>query len=268
MEDFCNKMQLMNAVGYQGIFEAAGHKLNDIGGVMLWKLNAAFPSLVWQVYDWFLMPNAGYYFMQNACEPVHIQFNPVDKKVTVLNRTYKQVSNLNAISEVYNLESKSIFHESLSVSLGPTEVKETTSLDKVLNGALGVSFIVLQIRDASGKVISHNTYWISPDGDYRSLNKMAKTSVNTSIIKTESDRINVKWTVRVTNPSDKIAFFIRPQFMAGGKEVLPSFWSDGYFTLAPYESTTVSVTCPVASLGKSVRSLKVSGWNVEEKEYF
>ena len=73
MEDFCNKMQLMNAIGYQGIFEAAGHKLNDIGGVMLWKINAAFPSVVWQVYDWFLMPNAGYYFMQNACEPVHIQ---------------------------------------------------------------------------------------------------------------------------------------------------------------------------------------------------
>ena len=53
MEDFCNKMQLMNAIGYQGIFEAAGHKLNDIGGVMLWKLNAAFPSVVWQVYDWY-----------------------------------------------------------------------------------------------------------------------------------------------------------------------------------------------------------------------
>ena len=49
-----NKMQLMNAIGYQGIFEAAGHKLNDIGGVMLWKLNAAFPSVVWQVYDWYL----------------------------------------------------------------------------------------------------------------------------------------------------------------------------------------------------------------------
>jgi len=31
MEEFCDKMQLMNAIGYQGIFEAAGHKLNDIG---------------------------------------------------------------------------------------------------------------------------------------------------------------------------------------------------------------------------------------------
>ena len=79
----------MNAIGYQGIFEAAGHKLNDIGGVMLWKLNAAFPSVVWQVYDWFLQTNAGYYFMQNACEPLHIQLNLVNNKVTVVNRRYK-----------------------------------------------------------------------------------------------------------------------------------------------------------------------------------
>ncbi|NSW95687.1 MAG: beta galactosidase jelly roll domain-containing protein, partial [Bacteroidales bacterium] len=101
MEDFCNKMQLMNAAGYQGIFEAAGHKLNDIGGVMLWKLNAAFPSVVWQVYDWFLMPNAGYYFMQNACEPLHIQLNLSNHKVTVLNRTYKPASNLVASVDVF-----------------------------------------------------------------------------------------------------------------------------------------------------------------------
>ncbi|MBS1528379.1 MAG: beta galactosidase jelly roll domain-containing protein, partial [Bacteroidetes bacterium] len=72
MENYSDKMQLMNYVGYQGIFEAAEHKLNETGGVMLWKLNAALPSVVWQIYDWYLEPNAGYYAMQNACQPVHI----------------------------------------------------------------------------------------------------------------------------------------------------------------------------------------------------
>ena len=75
LKDFSIKMQLLNASGYRAIFEAAGHKLNETGGVMLWKLNAAFPSVIWQIYDWYLEPNAGYYFMQNACEPVHIQMN-------------------------------------------------------------------------------------------------------------------------------------------------------------------------------------------------
>ena len=117
MEDFSNKMQLMNAMGYQGIFEAAEHKLNDIGGVMLWKLNAAFPSVIWQVYDWYLEPNAGYYFMQNACEPLHILFNRRTATVAVVNRTYQPVSGLTVDAEVLDINSKSLFHQSASLGL-------------------------------------------------------------------------------------------------------------------------------------------------------
>jgi beta-galactosidase/beta-glucuronidase len=266
MEDFCNKMQLMNAIGYQGIFESAGHKFNDIGGVMLWKLNAAFPSLVWQVYDWFLMPNAGYYFMQNACEPVHIQLNLSNNKVMVLNKTYKSVSALTAQADVYNLDSKPLFHESIDVSLVPTDIKETSSLDKVLKETKGVSFIVLNLKDLSGKVISHNVYWISPDGDYKSINEMNEANIYVTELKEEKGKIDNKWTIQVTNNSGKIAFFIRPQLILYGEEVLPSFWSESYFTLAPGESTTVSVTCPSANLGNADPVLKVSGWNVPAVE--
>ena len=89
IKDFSEKMQFLNADGYRGIFEAAGHRLNQTGGVMLWKLNSAFPSVVWQIYDWYLEPNAGYYFMQRACEPVHVQLNLDDSTVAVVNRTYR-----------------------------------------------------------------------------------------------------------------------------------------------------------------------------------
>ena len=263
MEDFCNKMQLMNAVGYQGIFEAAGHRLNDIGGVMLWKLNAAFPSVVWQVYDWFLMPNAGYYFMQNACEPVHIQLNLSNNKVMVLNRTYRQITGLTAQAEVYNLDSKSMFKESIKVSLEQIDVKETSSLDKVLKESKGVVFIVLNLKDSLGKVISHNIYWISQDGDYKSMNEMAGTNINVTLLKEEKGEINYKWTMKLSNNSGKIAFFIRPQIILSGEEVLPSFWSENYITLAPGEITTVSVTCPAARLSGAAPVLKISGWNVE-----
>jgi hypothetical protein len=266
MEDFCNKMQLMNAIGYQGIFEAAGHKLNDIGGIMLWKLNAAFPSVVWQVYDWFLQPNAGYYFMQNACEPVHIQLNLSNQKVTVLNRTYKPVSNLTSQVDLYTLDSKSIFHETVHISLLPSDVKETTSLSAALADAKGVTFVVLNLKDASGKVISHNIYWISSDGDYKAMNKMSGTYVSVNVLKSENGKNDKKWTLQITNTSDKIAFFIRPQLMADNEEILPSFWSENYFSLAPSESTTITVSCPVSKLVGTSPVLKVSGWNVAKQE--
>jgi hypothetical protein len=266
MERFCDKMQLMNAVGYQGIFEAAGHKFNDIGGVMLWKLNAAFPSVVWQVYDWFLMPNSGYYFMQNACEPVHIQLNLSNNKVMVLNRTYKQVSGLTAQVNVFSLDSKPVFSENINVSLSSTDIKETLSLDKVLKETGGVKFVVLNLKNQSGEVISNNVYWISSDGDFKSLNEMAETNLNVSVLKEAKGKNDPEWNIQIKNNTGKIAFFIRPQLMSGGKEILPSFWSRSYFTLAPGESTEVTVSCPSAELSGVSPVLKVSGWNVPVTE--
>ena len=266
MENFCDKMQLMNAIGYQGIFEAAGHKLNDIGGVMLWKLNAAFPSVVWQVYDWFLQPNAGYYFMQNACEPVHIQLNLNSLKVMVLNRTHQPVPDLVAAVDLYSLDSRSLFHEEKGISLLATDVKETTSLSPALGGADGVNFVVLNLKNNTGKVISHNVYWLSNSGDYKPLNEMPETKVQIKVLKEEKGKAENSWTIQITNTSNKLAFFIRPQLMVDGEEVLPSYWSGNYFTLAPSESTTVTVSCPVQKLGIAAPSLKVSGWNVEAQE--
>lgn len=262
MEDFCDKMQLMNAMGYQGIFEAAGHKLNDIGGVMLWKLNAAFPSVVWQVYDYYLMPNAGYYFMQNAVEPIHIQLNLADNKVLALNRTYSNVSGLTAVADVYGMDSKRIFHEEKSISLNATQVSEASSLSSVLSGTKEVRFVVLRLKDKSGKTVSYNSYWLHPDNDFRSLNDMKNTEVNVKITGYDETKNDRSWTVEVANNSDQLAFFIRPQLMTDGAEALPSLWSAGYFTLAPGESRIIKVTVPTAVLEGKEPQVKISGWNV------
>jgi hypothetical protein len=266
MEEFCDKMQLMNAIGYQGIFEAAGHKLNDIGGVMLWKLNAAFPSVVWQVYDWYLQTNAGYYFMQNACEPVHIQLNLSSLKVTLLNRTYSEVPDVTAQVEVYTMDSELIFREESHLSLLPSMVKETSSLASVIEKTKGVVFVVLNLRNTAGEVISHNVYWLSGSGDYQPLNDMAGTSLEADVIKEERCKYEKSWSVKITNSSDKIAFFIRPQILAGGEEILPSYWSSGYFTLAPGESTVATVSCPKEKLTNDMVKIKISGWNVDSQE--
>jgi exo-1,4-beta-D-glucosaminidase len=265
MEDFSDKMQLMNAIGYQGIFEAAGHKLNDIGGVMLWKLNAAFPSVVWQVYDWFLMPNAGYYFMQNAVEPVHIQMNIIDKKVVAINRTYNEVKGLKASADIYGMDSKSLFHEEKSLDLSATEIEDVSSLSEALANAKGVNFVVLRIKNSTGKMVSSNIYWLSSDNDYKSMTSMEKAAVKLNVISKPATKTEKSWTVQITNTTGKLAFFVRPQLMINGIEVLPSFWSASYFTLAPSESRTVTVSCPSASLGGKLPSVRVSGWNVPEQ---
>lgn len=264
MEDFCDKMQLMNADGYRGIFEAAGHKLNDIGGVMLWKLNAAFPSVVWQVYDWFLQPNAGYYFMQNACEPVHIQLNLSNLKVTVLNRTYKPADNLTATVEIFDTDSKTLLREEASFSLGPSEVKETIELEPFMESRKGISFVFLRLTDDAGNVLSRNVYWMSEDNDFRLLEQLPETKLNTSLVSKKKGTEETEWKLELKNNSGRIAFFIRPRLIAEDEEVLPAFWSGSYFTLAPWESTNVSVSCPNEVIRQKSPGIRVEGWNIEE----
>jgi len=265
MVGFSDKMQLMNYTGYQGIFEADGHKLNETGGVMLWKLNSALPSVVWQIYDWYLEPNAGYYAMQNAVEPIHIQFNQDDSTVMVINRTFKGTGNLTAQADVYSLNSKSLYHRSASVNLSSTGTTSVMPLKPILGDTKEFCFVVLKLTDASGKIVSRNTYWMAPNNDYKALNNMDNANVSTKVIKTEKGSKEDKYTLQITNSSKRIAFFVRPQLMVKGEEVMPSYWSANYFSLAPGESTTVTVSSPTAKLGSEKPSVVVSGWNVKEQ---
>lgn len=263
--NFSDKMQLMNLTGYQGIFEADGHKLNETGGVMLWKLNSAFPSVIWQIYDWYLEPNAGYYGMQNACEPIHIQFNQDDSTIMVINRTLKSTGVLTAQADVYSVDSKSLYHHTSTVNLSSTGTQSAMPLKTILADKKELCIIVLNLKDATGKVVSHNTYWTAPGNDYKALNNMSHTAVTTKVIRAEKGYKENKYILQIANNTKQLAFFVRPQLMVNGEEVMPSYWSANYFTLAPGESTIVSVSAPWAKLGGQKPTVLVEGWNVDKQ---
>jgi beta-galactosidase/beta-glucuronidase len=264
--NFSDKMQLMNDNGYRGIFEADGHKLNETGGVMLWKLNSALPSVIWQIYDWYLEPNAGYYAMQNACEPLHIQYNYDNGSVAIINRTHHATGSLTATADVYDVDSKLI--KSLKVAnvgMAQTGVQEVAQLKEVLAANNGVSFVVLNLKNPAGKVVSHNVYWLSATDDFNALNTLKPATVTAKVLKTEKGASENKWTIAFTNTSDKIAFFVRPQLMKNGEEVMPSYWTGSYFSLAPHESFTVTVGAPLTKLGSTTPTVLLEGWNLQKQ---
>jgi hypothetical protein len=256
----------MNAVGYQGIFEAAGHKINETGGVMLWKLNAALPSVIWQIYDWYLEPNAGYYAMQNACEPLHIQFNQDDSTAAVINRMHHGTGLLTAKADVYDIDSKLVKSFKVDhIGMAETGAQEVIKLKELLAATKGVSFVVLNLIDAAGKNVSHNVYWLAPGNDFTSFNNMKATQVQANVVKVEKGISEDKWTLKFTNNTDRIAFFIRPQLIKNGEEVMPSYWTGNYFTLAPHESIAVDVSAPVAKLGNVQPTVLLEGWNISKQ---
>jgi hypothetical protein len=186
-------------------------------------------------------------------------------KVMAINRTYKEIPDLTTQVEIYNMESQSIYHDEKNISLSASEVEETSDLASQLSNAKGVSFVVLRLKNSAGKTLSYNTYWLSGNNDFTSMSKMDRTTLDTRVTPATPGKTDKSWTVQITNNTGKLAFFIRPQLMADGEEVLPSFWSAGYFTMAPSETRTVTVSCPVVEIEGKKTEVRIAGWNVEEK---
>ena len=155
------------------------------------------PSVVWQIYDWYLEPNAGYYALQNAVEPVHIQFNQDDSTAAIINRRHHGTGNLTAEVAIYNSKSKllkSIHTEHIKLDSAGT--LEVVPLKESLRGIKEMVFVVLNLKNADGKLISHNVYWMSRRNDFRALNKMPATKLETKVLSSEKGKSENKWTLQ------------------------------------------------------------------------
>lgn len=262
IKQYSEEAQLANANSYRAIFEAAGSKLNQTGGVMLWKLNSAWPSVVWQIYDWFLEPNAGYYYIQKAVQPLHVQFDLNDSTVAVVNRQYLVRNNLKVDMRIYNEQSRLLYSREKGISVGEHQVTNVTSLKNVLASHKGLSFIELTIRNQSGKVLSHNFYWLASNNRFEALNSMPKVRLRVWVSREMKAKVPT-WRIHLMNPTDKLAFFIRGELTThhGKKEVLPSYWSGNYVNLGPHESMTLTVKGEKWDKAMN-HQIVVSGWNV------
>jgi hypothetical protein len=115
IEDYCRKAQLLNIETNKAMYEGwADHIGEDASGIMTWMSNASNPSLIWQTYDYYYDLTGAYWGIKSACEPVHIQWNPVTNDVKVVNTTRADVSDLTAEASVYNLDGKIVSAYSVS----------------------------------------------------------------------------------------------------------------------------------------------------------
>ncbi|MGN6250101.1 MAG: hypothetical protein ACTHNG_17235, partial [Ginsengibacter sp.] len=119
----------------------------------------------------------------------------------------------------------------------------------------------LALKNSLGKMVSKNVYWFSPGHNFKELNSMPPAKLQAKIIKTEKLKSETRWTIQISNPTAKMAFFINSQITENGKEIFPSFWSDNYFSLAANESATISVSIPNAKVGSKKVKLALSAWN-------
>ena len=75
----------MNYEAQRAMFEAYGRNKYESTGVIQWMLNNAWPSIIWNLYDYYLVPRGAYFGSKKACEPLHVQYSYDDDSVAVVN---------------------------------------------------------------------------------------------------------------------------------------------------------------------------------------
>jgi hypothetical protein len=125
--DYCRKAQLLNIETNKAMYEGWEDNIwEDASGIMTWMSQSAYPSLVWQTYDYYYDLTGAYWGAKEACEPLHIQWNPVNNSVKVINTTRNDAEGLTAQADVYNSDGSLVKQYSVKTT---ADVPSNTALN-------------------------------------------------------------------------------------------------------------------------------------------
>lgn len=164
LEDFSRKAQAMNYEAMRPMFEAfAINKFNSTG-LILWMLNSAWPELYWQLYDYYLMPNAAYYATKKACAPLQLMYNYYDHTVYLHNNTLQSNQDLQAQFRLYDFNSELKDERRIKTESAANSVKHLLRIDRsIVKGP--VYFLDLRLKDIDGNLLASNFYWLPVQDD-------------------------------------------------------------------------------------------------------
>jgi beta-galactosidase/beta-glucuronidase len=266
LKDYVHKAQLVNAESYHAIFEAVNHGMEQTAGILLWKTNPAWPSVIWQLYDWYLRPHAGYYYTKKANEPIHIQLNLSDLNVAVINHLFAPKKDLLVSAAVYNLDMEEAWAKKANVDADANSSKKVFNVEIPRDLRSSVCFVSLQLKDKKENCISENFYWLAANDDFAALKKLSTVDLDVDVIPKENGKKRI-YRITFVNNSKTLAYFVNPSIRKGkgGPEVLPSFWSDNYFSILPGKAREVTVEFEREQLEGEEPCLRVEGWNIRTK---
>src|SRR5947207_11550551 len=111
------------------MFEAYARDKYTSAGVIQWMLNNAWPSLIWHLYDYYLVPAGGYFGTKKACEPVHVQYSYDDNSVAVINGTYTTFKGMKASAKIYSIDAKEKEDREAMLNIGTSASRTTLDIN-------------------------------------------------------------------------------------------------------------------------------------------
>ncbi len=280
-EDYARKAQALAYEGQRAMFEAFGRNRYVSTGVIQWMLNNAWPSMIWHLYDWYLRPGGGYFGTKAACEGLHVQFSYDDRSIVVVNDTLEPRPQLTVSARIFDLNSRELFSREAKVDVGADAVGRAFTLPAPAADWSRTYFVRLAARDAGGREVSRNVYWLSTEedrldwaktewyytptakhADLRALASLPRTTleVAATLAGAGAER---RAQVVVKNTGTALAFQVRLKLVdpSSGEEILPVYWEDNYFALFPGESRELNVSFPGMASGQP--RVTAEAWNAD-----
>ena len=253
-QEFCEWAQWINYEGYRAMYES-GNK--NAMGLLIWMSHPCWPSMVWQTYDYYLEPTAAYYGVKHACEPLHVQLNPVTNQVEVINHSAGDQTGM-VTATAYGLGGNLLWSREM-----PYELKDDQFLDamtiEVPQHFEGVYFLRLTLTGKDGKLMSQNDYVQSLGTEDRKQLRTMPDAVVTATAAT--DRTHAQ--VTVSNTGNVPAVMLRLNLKGDdGEQILPVIYSDNYIHLMSGESRTLDIEWKAEDARGCQPMIEISGTNL------
>lgn len=262
-DDFERKAQMLDYVSHRAIFEGMNaHLWAPNSGRMLWMTQPAWPSNTWQIFSHDYDTQSSYYGVKKACEPVHVQLDLSNDHVDVVNTTRVALAGVSVGAKVFSLDNKLLTQHEERKDIAANALTAGFPLELGQYLASGMVLVKLELRDASGKLLSQNLYWLAGESaGYRALGRLATAEV---VAKAVSMRKGEKVLVQVTleNRGSVVALQNKLTLTnaSDGSRILPAYYEDNYVSLLPGETREIEIEYAAAS-AKGAAQIGLRGWN-------
>jgi hypothetical protein len=252
--------QWISYQGYRAMLEAQS---KNRMGVLIWMTHQAWPSFVYQTYDYYFEPTAAYFGCKKGSEPLHIQWNAFTDSIEVVNYNSQEVRDLKASVEIFNIDGTLQLKKLFGVDCPIDEVQHIYKLEYP-ESLSSVFFIRLKLEKEE-KLISENFYWNGLNGgNLQAIRKLPKIKLDQV---TNSVKKNGKLllTTELTNNTKFPALMVKLK-VTGRKDkerLLPVIFSDNYISLMPGEKKTIKMEIDKTDTRGNKPEVITEGINIE-----
>lgn len=263
-DDFVRKAQMLDYAGHRAIFEGmAAHLWQPNSGRMIWMTQPAWPSTMWNFLSWDYDTQSSYYATKKALEPVHAQLNLDSDAVDLIDLGAPRPFSVRV--RVLSLENRMLSDKTYQVQAAGNGRTPVTKLDLAALAGGHAVFVVLNVADASGAVVSNNFYWwAEKPTTLRELDSLPASTVRAAATVVSENGAR-RATVRLSNTGDVAAVMVKLTLKDArtGHRILPAYYSDNYISLLPGEQRTVTVDF---AAGSDAADFALRGWNLPGEE--